>query len=41
MIACKGTGNIVEYHFADASKPIVGGKGAIQRLFFSQGHSRD
>lgn len=30
MIACKETGNIVEYHFADASKPITGGKGAVQ-----------
>ncbi len=32
MIACAETGNIVEYHFADASKPITGGKGAVQHI---------
>ncbi len=32
IIACTETGNIVEYHFADASKPITGGKGAVQHV---------
>ena len=32
MIACTETGNIVEHHFADASKPITGGKGAVQHV---------
>lgn len=32
MIACKKTGNIVEYHFPGAGKPIVGGKGAVQEV---------
>src|SRR5581483_7362905 len=31
-IACEETGNIIEYHFADASKPITGGKGAVQHV---------
>ncbi len=32
MIACKESGNVVEHHFADASKPITGGKGAVQNV---------
>lgn len=32
MIACTETGNIVEHHFADTSKPITGGKGAVQHV---------
>jgi hypothetical protein len=32
MIACAETSNIVEYHFADTSKPITGGKGAVQHV---------
>lgn len=32
MIACTETGNIIEYHFTDASKPITGGKGAVQHV---------
>ncbi len=27
-----GPGNNIEYHFADASKPITGGKGAVQHV---------
>jgi len=30
MTACEESGNIVEHHFTDASKPITGGKGAVQ-----------
>lgn len=30
MIACEKTGNIIDYHFPGAGKPIVGGKGAVQ-----------
>jgi len=32
MIACKESGNSIEHHFADASKPIAGGKGAVQQV---------
>src|SRR6266571_8444379 len=32
MIACKESGNVAEHHFADASKPITGGKGAVQNV---------
>lgn len=32
IVSCKESGNIVEYHFTDASKPIAGGKGAIQHV---------
>lgn len=32
MIACEETGNVVGDHFADASKPITGGKGAVQNV---------
>jgi DNA-damage-inducible protein D len=32
MIACAESGNIIEHHFTDASKPIAGGKGAIQQV---------
>lgn len=32
MIACQETGNIVADQFADVSKPIVGGKGAVQNV---------
>ena len=32
IVSCKESGNIVEYHFTDASKPITGGKGAIQHV---------
>ena len=32
MIACTETGNVVEHHFTDASKPIAGGKGAVQHV---------
>ena len=31
MVSCEATGNIVADHFNDAIKPIVGGKGAVQR----------
>jgi DNA-damage-inducible protein D len=30
IVTCTETGNIIDDHFTDASKPIVGGKGAIQ-----------
>lgn len=30
MTACTETGNVIEDHFTDASKPITGGKGAVQ-----------
>lgn len=29
-ISCKGSGNPPKHHFADAGKPITGGKGAVQ-----------
>jgi DNA-damage-inducible protein D len=32
IIACIETGNIIEHHFTDASKPITGGKGAVQHV---------
>src|SRR5579863_4492869 len=32
IIACEQTGNIVADHFTDASKPITGGKGAVQHV---------
>ena len=32
MISCTETGNIIEHHFTDASKPITGGKGAVQHV---------
>jgi DNA-damage-inducible protein D len=32
MTACEESGNIVGYHFTDASKPISGGKGAVQNV---------
>jgi DNA-damage-inducible protein D len=32
MTACKESGNLVEHHFTDASKPITGGKGAVQHV---------
>lgn len=28
--SCKQSGNNPEHHFADARKPILGGKGAVQ-----------
>lgn len=31
-IACEQVGQILEHHFTDASKPIVGGKGAVQNV---------
>ena len=31
-VSCEQTGNIVADHFTDASKPIVGGKGAVQHV---------
>ena len=31
MVSCEATGNLVEDHFNDTIKPIVGGKGAIQK----------
>lgn len=31
MVSCEATGNIVADHFNDAIKPIIGGKGAVQR----------
>lgn len=30
IISCQQSGNNPEYHFADAGKPITGGKGAVQ-----------
>ncbi len=30
VISCEASGNSVEHHFADAGKPITGGKGAVQ-----------
>ncbi len=32
MMACKESGNLVEHHFTDASKPITGGKGIVQHV---------
>jgi DNA-damage-inducible protein D len=32
MSACEETGNRADDHFTDASKPIVGGKGAVQKV---------
>lgn len=32
MTACEESGNIIEHHFTDASKPITGGKGAVQQV---------
>jgi DNA-damage-inducible protein D len=32
MIACKNSGQAPSDHFADARKPIIGGKGAIQQV---------
>ncbi len=31
MVSCEATGNITDDHFNDAIKPIVGGKGAVQK----------
>jgi hypothetical protein len=31
MVSCEATGNLIADHFNDAIKPIVGGKGAIQK----------
>lgn len=31
MVSCEATGNLVADHFNDAIKPIVGGKGAVQK----------
>ncbi|SCX62672.1 DNA damage-inducible protein D [Nitrosospira sp. Nsp1] len=30
ITSCKNSGNPYEYHFANAGKPIIGGKGAVQ-----------
>ncbi|MCF6178983.1 MAG: hypothetical protein L3J63_06300, partial [Geopsychrobacter sp.] len=30
MVSCEQSGNKPNYHFADAGKPITGGKGAVQ-----------
>jgi DNA-damage-inducible protein D len=32
MVSCEATGNLVDDHFNDAIKPIVGGKGAVQQV---------
>lgn len=32
ITACAESGNMVAYHFTDASKPITGGKGAVQQV---------
>ncbi|MGH2510467.1 MAG: BRO family protein, partial [Ktedonobacteraceae bacterium] len=32
IIACEATGNTTSDHFADAGKPITGGKGAVQQV---------
>ena len=31
-VSCEATGNIIADHFTDASKPITGGKGAVQHV---------
>lgn len=31
MVSCEATGNLIADHFNDAIKPIVGGKGAVQK----------
>jgi len=31
MVSCEATGNLIADHFNDTIKPIVGGKGAIQK----------
>jgi DNA-damage-inducible protein D len=32
MLACKNSGFDIDYHFAEVSKPITGGKGAVQKV---------